>query len=270
MHCRRNFVLSWILPAAIVLGMMVAVGPASAQVELRWSPQDTTIAPGESLRLGIHLDDPVNLRTIEVTVTYDTTLVESLGGGPGMLYQSSGHFVLQSFEEEAGRWHGFAIVMSAGEFITGPGELLYWDVTGLVEGVCPIQTVEVQIYDEQPQANPLNDVILADNSLIIHDTISAVHVPAVPSGGLQIYPNPFNPRVQVGFQLENAAQGRLTVHDARGHRVTELHRGLIEAGPQVFSWDGTDESGRFMPAGVYVFQLQTGHEVRRAKAVLVK
>lgn len=265
----RTHILIFLLAAIGALGL-VAAEEAAAQIDLRWSPEDTILAPGETARLGIYLDQVLNLRTIEVTVTYDPSLVESLGGGPGQLYDDSGYFVFEGFEEEPGTWHGFAIVMGAGEFVTGPGELLHWNVKALANGTCPVQTVEAKIYDEQSPPNLLNEVSLDNTSIIIQDALSAAQdTPAAP-GPLTLFPNPFNPRVQVGFELADSATAQLAVHDARGRRVTVLHQGPLASGRQVFHWDGRDSAGHLMPAGVYVFQLDTGREVRLGKAVLAK
>ena len=58
-----------------MLMALIVAGPASAQVDLRFAPDDTTIAVGDTLRMSIMLDQVIDVRTIDVDVTYDTTVV---------------------------------------------------------------------------------------------------------------------------------------------------------------------------------------------------
>jgi hypothetical protein len=131
--------------AALALVCFAAAG-AQAQVQLRFDPPDTTVAVGQPCRMSIVLDDTLRIRTIDVTVDYDTTVVRSLGGGAGTLYTSSGVFTFQGFEEDVpGQWHGYAVLMGAGLYIQGPGELYYWEFEGLIDGRSPVTTVSVYL-----------------------------------------------------------------------------------------------------------------------------
>ena len=245
-------------------------GAAAAEVNLRWSPTDTTLAPGDTARVGVYLDEPLSIRTIEIWATYDTTVVARLDGGPGRLFTDSGYFIFEDFASEPGQWHGLAVVMGAGLYLTGPGELVFWDVEALAEGVCPIETLAVVLYDEQAPPELVPDVYLDSGSIVVQDPLSAAgDVPAA-AGRLSLYPNPFNPSLQVGFHLEADTDARLTVHDARGRQVSVLGSGLMSAGEQVFRWNGKDDTGRVLPAGVYVFRLEAGDISEQAKAVLIK
>jgi hypothetical protein len=256
---------------SLTFALMFLASVASAQVELRWSPGDTTIvSPGEPARLSLYIDDAINLRTVEITATYDTTVVTSLGGGSGLLYSDSGYFVFEGFEEEPGWWHGYAIVMGAGEYITGPGELLYWDIEGLAEGVSPVITVEAILYDEQSPPNLIPDVTLGHGTVIVGDPLSAVL--DMPAAGMQmdVAPNPFNPRTRISFAVDRDTPATLSVFDARGHRISVLHDGFTQAGSLDVDWHGTDDAGRSQPGGVYFFLLETEMGKAWAKGILVK
>jgi len=257
-----------LLVAAIV--MMVATA-ATAEVRLNWSPSDTTtVAPGGNARISIHLDEVINFRTVEVTVTYDTTVVKSLGGGPGSLFSESGYFVFDGFEEEPGSWHGFAIIMGAGEFLTGPGEVLVWDIEGFAEGVSPIISVEAILYDEASPPNLIADVVLDTATVIVHDVLSAVQ--DVPSAGarLTLAPNPFNPRTRISFDVPKETSARLAVFDMRGRQISVLYDGIAAVGTLSTDWNGTDSQGKIQPGGVYLFQLKTDQGTAWAKGILVK
>ncbi len=259
-----------VIPVAAAI-LMMAAGSSFAQVELRWSPTDTTIVPpGGSARLSIHLDEALDFRTIEVTVTYDSLVVSSLGGGPGDLFSSSGLNVFDDFEEEPGSWHGFAIIMDGSAYLTGPGELLYWDIQGLQEGISPVITIDTVLYDEASPPSQIPDVLLDNALIIVQDPISAVQeIPLNPSR-LQLAPNPFNPGTRISFDVDQAAQARLSVFDMRGHQLAVLFQGSTTVGTLAIDWNGTDAAGRAQPGGVYLFQLETPTGTARAKGILVK
>ena len=84
------------------------------------------------------------------------------------------------------------------------------------------------------------------------------------------YPNPFNPKTTIRFELPEAAHCELAVFDTGGRRVATLFRGALEAGEQAFVWNGRDDSGRAMPSGVYLCSLAAGDFAESRKLVLAK
>ena len=75
--------------------------------------------------------------------------------------------------------------------------------------------------------------------------------------GLFVYPNPS--RGPTGIQLhvggapgDPAVQGELAIHDLAGRRVRGLRHGPIARGLTTLIWDGRDERGVELPAGVYL------------------
>jgi len=259
------------ITTALILVLALWSGTALAQIELRWSPSDTTVVePGGTARLSLYIDDAINLRTVEVTATYDTTVVKSLGGGPGLLYSNSGYFVFQGFEEEPGRWHGYAIVMGAGEYISGPGELLYWDIEGLAPGISPVLSVEAILYDEASPPNLIPNVSLRGGTIIVGDPLSAAFDLPAARSLLEVAPNPFNPRTQISFSVAQDTPALLSVFDARGRKVAVLHDGLAGAGTLAVDWNGTNDTGQNQPTGVYFFVLETDRGRAWAKGILVK
>ena len=271
MNC--NISIKKFLPLTVAI-ILMAASTAQAEVSLSWSPADTAhVAPGGTGRLSIHLDEAINIRTVEVTVTYDTLVVTSLGGGSGALYTDSGYFVFDGFEEEPGSWHGYAIIMGAGEYLTGPGALLFWDFEGLADGTSPVVTVEALLYDEASPPNLIPDVMLDNATIIVHDPLTSVQdVPDFSGMGnrLMVAPNPFNPRTRISFDVPREMQARLSVFDMRGRQIAVLHDGPIPAGTLARDWNGTDDQGRSQPGGVYLFRLETPEGTAWAKGNLVK
>jgi len=109
-----------------------------------------------------------------------------------------------------------------------------------------------------------------DNVNVTSMGISAAGDTPQPLALRQNYPNPFNPQTTIAFDLQQKSQVKLQVFDARGHLVRTLVDGGREAGPHSVIWDGRDGSGRGVAAGVYLYQLRAGDEVRQEKMTLVK
>ncbi len=95
-------------------------------------------------------------------------------------------------------------------------------------------------------------------------------LPAPLGIALRTYPNPFNPSLTVAFALDSARDVDLGVYDVAGRKVATLHRGLLQAGPQRFTWSGTDDAGRTAPSGIYLVRISDGVTVSMKKVVLAK
>ncbi len=71
-------------------------------------------------------------------------------------------------------------------------------------------------------------------------------------------PNPFNPSTVIGFQLPEAGTVRLVIYNLLGQQIRELVNEKMEAGYFTTTWDGTDELGRRVASGVYLYRIQVG------------
>ena len=80
------------------------------------------------------------------------------------------------------------------------------------------------------------------------------------------YPNPFNPAVVIPLDLAtDATQMSLTVYDVLGRRVRQLWEGPLGAGSHRFSWDGRDEVGKAVAAGVYLYRVEVDGQLEAKK-----
>ena len=80
------------------------------------------------------------------------------------------------------------------------------------------------------------------------------------------YPNPFNPAVVIPLDLATDAAGvSLTVYDVLGRRVRQVWDGPLGAGTHRFAWDGRDEAGKAVAAGVYIYKVEIDGQVEAKK-----
>lgn len=84
------------------------------------------------------------------------------------------------------------------------------------------------------------------------------------------YPNPFNPRVTIGFTLPQADRVMVRMFDAHGRLVRELLDGPRPAGHGEIVWDGRDAGGRPLASGTYLYELRTSTGRAWGKSALVR
>jgi hypothetical protein len=70
------------------------------------------------------------------------------------------------------------------------------------------------------------------------------------------YPNPFNPRTTLRYDLPENSRVKLMIYDLLGRKVRTLVQGEETAGFKQAVWDGTDDGGRPVAAGVYLYIFQ--------------
>ena len=71
----------------------------------------------------------------------------------------------------------------------------------------------------------------------------------------QNFPNPFNPSTTIPFELRQPAHVSLEVFDILGQRVRALSDEIHSSGRHETVWNGTDDSGRAVASGIYIYRL---------------
>ena len=84
------------------------------------------------------------------------------------------------------------------------------------------------------------------------------------------YPNPFNPTTTISYDLPEQAQVTLGIYDILGKQIKTLVNQSPDAGNKIAVWDGTDELGRTVSAGLYIYRIKAGSYSKTMKMVLLK
>ena len=84
------------------------------------------------------------------------------------------------------------------------------------------------------------------------------------------YPNPFNPVTTISYTLPQAALVRMTIYDLLGRQVRTLLNQTQDAGFKSVIWNATNDYGKPVSAGVYLYKIQAGEFVQTRKMVLLK
>jgi len=86
----------------------------------------------------------------------------------------------------------------------------------------------------------------------------------------QNYPNPFNPVTTLRYDLPEADLVSITIYDMLGREVKTLINQTQEAGYRSVIWDATNDYGKPVSAGIYLYQIHAGEYISTKKMVLLK
>lgn len=83
-------------------------------------------------------------------------------------------------------------------------------------------------------------------------------------------PNPFHGSTEIRFSLASPGPVSLRIYDAAGRLVRTLAAGPTTAGAHGVAWDGRNDAGLDVAAGVYSYRLEAGAQTSNGRLVLVK
>jgi hypothetical protein len=214
------------------------------------------------------LDDTIKIDTAVVEFQFR---IENTGTSPDTYA-----FTLQVFDSIPGWLESFYV---NGQW-TGPGQQLTEYV-----GVWAVDTaIHVRIDPAtQSDTEKLNFSVWSKISPWIRDSVNIYVVgnaPAVEEGGQRIgivpppriTPNPFRDRVDIICTAERPQEGVvLEIYDVAGRVVRQYAQPMTGRSSVIcFGWDGRDDAGRSLPAGVYVLEIISGNSIMTSKAVLLR
>ena len=84
------------------------------------------------------------------------------------------------------------------------------------------------------------------------------------------YPNPFNPVTTLRYDLPENSHVNITIYDMLGRQVKNLINQTQDAGYRSVRWNATDDYGKPVSAGIYLYQIQAGEFVQTKKMMLLK
>ena len=95
--------------------------------------------------------------------------------------------------------------------------------------------------------------------------IQAQETPLPESFGLQVGPNPFNPRCTISFELSNATHIELDVYNLKGQYLASIMEGMLQPGNHQFYWVPSNVS-----SGAYFIRVSDGKNSQFAKILYLK
>jgi len=109
-----------------------------------------------------------------------------------------------------------------------------------------------------------------DNVTVNAPAQSGVDEPPVSLPMTRVFPNP-SPGPFV-FEVPTDTPGFVTMSivDAAGRRIREVHAGTLAVGTHRFVWDGRDEAGCTTPSGVYYLRCATSRGVQSERLIRIR
>ena len=86
----------------------------------------------------------------------------------------------------------------------------------------------------------------------------------------QNYPNPFNPTTTILYDLSKPVKVELKIFDLLGHEVRTLINEIQKTGNQSVIWDGKNNFGQSVSAGLYLYQLRVDGFIKTKKLLLIR
>jgi plastocyanin len=89
-------------------------------------------------------------------------------------------------------------------------------------------------------------------------------------GAMTVFPNPFNPRTTISFELPASQHLLLGIFDPAGRLVATLVDGELPAGMHAIPWDGRADSGLDAPSGIYYARGLSSSGEETARLILIQ
>ena len=193
---------------------------------------------------------------LNVSPGFGGTVFEPINPFKGDLARSQFYISTRYYNEDAG-W--------AGSPSTNGADLLPWSAQLFMKWSTndPVSWKERMrngaIWVIQNNRNPFVDH--PEFVAMIYDSNAVLAVNETPVRRIQLrqnLPNPFGTRTSIGFDLVRREQVALRVYDVTGRRVRTLVSGSLESGSHHVEWDGRDDRGGLLEAGLYFCRLDAG------------
>ena len=86
----------------------------------------------------------------------------------------------------------------------------------------------------------------------------------------QNYPNPFNPETSISYDLASEGLVSIKIHDLRGTLIKTLVNDVQPSGYKTIKWDGTNDRGQKVSAGLYLYRIYAEGFTDTKKMALLK
>ena len=140
--------------------------------------------------------------------------------------------------------------------------------TSYIDVGAPLTTLYYRInaIDIHANSGPNSNQVTIDHATSIGDT------PRIPAELtlLPNTPNPFSGTTELQIGLPKASDAHLEVYDVAGRRVLARDLGRLAAGWRRVDFDGRDDRGQSLSAGVYFYRVTIAGETLTRKMVIAR
>ena len=133
-------------------------------------------------------------------------------------------------------------------------------------------SIDAQSLDRDNSNITIGYTIYGADQQIISRGMQNIELKAVPDEFAlhNNYPNPFNPVTTMLYDLPEAGHTRLLIYDLLGREVHVLIDKVMNPGYYSTQWNGRNQQGQTVGAGVYLYQIQSNGFIQTRKMLLLK
>jgi len=102
-----------------------------------------------------------------------------------------------------------------------------------------------------------------------HPAIADIFNPGLSFKSFRTYPNPTNSFPIIQYNLLKDSKVVLKIYNVMGQEVKTLVNGIQDKGQKTLLWDGRDNRGKILTAGVYLCRLQSASNEESRKIILL-
>jgi hypothetical protein len=263
------------LALAAVIGLSAAPSPLHADgVTAALLPTGQTVTPGAEFELVLQCTEAGALfNAFKAIVSWDPGALTFIRLSP--LSSQEGSYMKDAcgntfhvFGQGASTDTISDALMCNNTFLTGPGQLyrLRFRASDTPQ-VTSVRFLGLQFYKAGTYVNPAHDT----GSVIGIGLTAPVGVgdPALPRLALSAAPNPSRGALRLTIGADRAGVQRLIVRDVQGRRVRRLTEGWSTAGARIVPWDGRNDAGGRLPAGIYLVTLEVAGQTTSQRVTLL-
>lgn len=209
------------------------------------------------------------MSSVEVTVQFDEQVPIELSSFVGSVIED--RVVLNWATASQTNNAGFRVLRSTdgetyevvSELIAGAGttdqlmDYMFEDTSLPAAGIVYYVLEQVDLDGTINRSNPI-EVLLGARFTLPTEFASAV------------YPNPFNPRTTISYDLPADTVVSIIIYDAIGQEIRQLVSQHYTAGRYSVQWDAKDFMGRSVGSGVYIAKIVAGPNTAIQKMLLLK
>lgn len=146
--------------------------------------------------------------------------------------------------------------------VTNPNEVGYYDSPGTASGIEVLGSLIYIADGSEPLKIIRNELITSvkqEHSEKPEDFTLA-----------QNYPNPFNAMTTIGYQIKENTRVELSIYNTLGQRIANLVDEWKTAGKHQVLWNGRNERGEDVSAGIYLYQFRAADFIKTKKMLLLR
>jgi hypothetical protein len=223
------------------------------------SMEDHGVAPGSVAAVPINITNGSNIYGFEAVLEFDPAVLEF---DTLLLSETMANYLIITNPLE----EGVVKVAASGSNVDGDEGIfatLYFNVSSDFTDETVIQVNNLRWNEGEVVENAAQTTLsyaLGIEEELLPD-VYALH---------QNFPNPFNPITTLRYNLPENSLVSITIYDIMGREVKSLINQTQDAGFKSVIWNATNDYGKPVSAGVYLYQIQADEFVQTKKMVLLK